>query len=528
MKSILKKIGCILVGSTVLSASITAAYALEKYGNINDFIDDDLIKNGNPDVYIVVGENAAALDVTSANKISAKIGTLTYSETIIEDESTVEYQIIGESESIDLLDGTDKLDSAGTEKSWILVTSADDDYADHFDDEEGNSFSYSGFSEADQTKSLGHFGYLLKVGDIDPENHFESDDDAAEIVFVRITDSNKNADSQIFDIGKDMVYASIVYPNQVSAFKLTKDLKEGYEIPFLGKKYRVVQIDEDDGIIYLGTASYDGTLEQGNYISSGEYQVVIGEILESGDEYSVEISILRNGNIIKEHTEILRSDKSFSVIAGDLGVTVHDVWTNAAADTGYADITICRSLTELELGEEYMNNWEVRAVTNTGGTIDFLKTYEDNTVGIALVYVGSDIEGITDGDRIKIADYVNLVFDDEDDLDKMVAEFKAERTVTTGSTGGTVISKSGEVPEILMDSEIELDKTDKNLILIGGPVANKLTKELQNEGKIDINNESPATASLIEGAANGNNVLVITGGDRYSTESAVLSLINLI
>lgn len=72
MKSILKKIGCILVGSTVLSASITAAYALEKYGNINDFIDDDLIKNGNPDVYIVVGENAAALDVTSANKISAK------------------------------------------------------------------------------------------------------------------------------------------------------------------------------------------------------------------------------------------------------------------------------------------------------------------------------------------------------------------------------------------------------------------------------------------------------------------------
>jgi S-layer protein (TIGR01564 family) len=79
-----------------------------------------------------------------------------------------------------------------------------------------------------------------------------------------------------------------------------------------------------------------------------------------------------------------------------------------------------------------------------------------------------------------------------------------------------------------MDSEIELDEADKNLILIGGPVANKLTKELQNESKIDIDNESPATASLIEGAANGNNVLVIAGGDRYSTESAVLSLINLI
>ena len=74
----------------------------------------------------------------------------------------------------------------------------------------------------------------------------------------------------------------------------------------------------------------------------------------------------------------------------------------------------------------------------------------------------------------------------------------------------------------------ELDEADKNLILIGGPVANKLTKELQNDGKIDIDNESPATAVLIEGAANGNNVLVVAGGDRYSTESAVLSIINLI
>jgi len=526
LKSVLKKIGCILFGSTLISTSITAVYALEKYGNVNDFLDDDLVKYGNPDVYIVVGENSAALDVTSANKISAKIGTLTYTETVVEDTTTIEYDIIGESESINLLDGTDRLDSVGTEESWILVAAEDNEYSDNFNDDEGNSFSYSGFSEADQTKSLGSFSYLLKVDDIDPKNHFGSDADATELVFIRITDSDTNANSQTFDIGKDMVYASIVYPNQV--FKLSKELQEGYEIPFLGDKYRIAKIDEDEGIIYLGTAYFDGTIEQNEYLSTGEYQVVLGEILENGDEYSVQISVLRNGNLIEEHTEILRSDKSFSFIAGSIGVTVHDVWLNTAANTGYADITICKSITELELGEEYIDNWEVRTVNNNGGTIDFLKTYEDNTVGIALVYTGSDIEGITDGDKIRIADYVKLVFDDEDDLDTMVAQFTAERTVTTGSTGGTLITQSGKVPEVILDSEIELDEADKNLILIGGPVANKLTKELQNDGKIDIDNESPATAVLIEGAANGNNVLVVAGGDRYSTESAVLSIINLI
>lgn len=527
LKSILKKIGCILFGSTLLSASVTAVYALEKYGNVNDFLDDDLVKNGNPDVYIVVGENSATPDVTSANKISAKIGTLTYTEKVVEDTSTTGYQIIGESESINLLDGTDKLDSAGTKKSWILVIGADDSYSDYFDDDEGNSFSYSEFSEADKTRSLGELGYLLKLYDIDPKNHFESDDDASELVFVRITDSDKNANSQTYNIEKDMVYVSIVYPNQISAFKLAKELEEGYEIPFLGDKYRIVKIDEDDDIIYLGTASYEGTIAHNEYISSGEYQVVLGEILENEDEYRVEISVLRNGNMIEEHTETLSSDKSFSFIAGKIGVTVHDVWLNTAADTGYADITICKSITELELGEEYIENWEIRAVVNNDGNIDFLKTYEDKTVGIALVYNGNDIERIKDGDRIEIADYVNLVFDDEDDLDKMIAEFTAEKTVTTGSTGGTLVTTSGKVPEVVLDSEIELDETDKNLILIGGPVANHLTKELQNKGKIDIDNESPATAVLVEGAANGNNVLVIAGGDRYSTESAVLSIMNL-
>ena len=122
--------------------------------------------------------------------------------------------------------------------------------------------------------------YLLKVDDIDPKNHFGSDADATELVFIRITDSDTNANSQTFDIGKDMVYASIVYPNQVSAFKLSKELQEGYEIPFLGDKYRIAKIDEDEGIIYLGTAYFDGTIEQNEYISTGEYQVVLGEILE--------------------------------------------------------------------------------------------------------------------------------------------------------------------------------------------------------------------------------------------------------
>ena len=80
-------------------------------------------------------------------------------------------------------------------------------------------------------------------------------------------------------------------------------------------------------------------------------------------------------------------------------------------------------------------------------------------------------------------------------------------------------------PIAKLDSEVTLDTADKNLILVGGPVVNKLAEALQTAGKITIDNESPATLAVVGDAANGNDVLVVAGGDRDATRAAALDLI---
>ncbi|HIP83989.1 MAG TPA: S-layer protein, partial [Methanothermococcus okinawensis] len=70
-----------------------------------------------------------------------------------------------------------------------------------------------------------------------------------------------------------------------------------------------------------------------------------------------------------------------------------------------------------------------------------------------------------------------------------------------------------------LDTEASLD-TDKYLILVGGPVVNKLTEELQKQGKINIDNNSPPTLVVVDGK-----ILVVAGGDRYKTRKAALELI---
>uniref|UniRef100_UPI000593A914 S-layer protein n=1 Tax=Methanothermococcus thermolithotrophicus TaxID=2186 RepID=UPI000593A914 len=83
-------------------------------------------------------------------------------------------------------------------------------------------------------------------------------------------------------------------------------------------------------------------------------------------------------------------------------------------------------------------------------------------------------------------------------------------------------------PIAKLDSEVSLDTADKNLILVGGPVVNALTKELVDAGKVAIDNKSPATLAAVQDAANGNDVLVVAGGDREATREAAKALLEMI
>uniref|UniRef100_UPI00355C9F34 S-layer protein n=1 Tax=Methanococcus voltae TaxID=2188 RepID=UPI00355C9F34 len=85
-----------------------------------------------------------------------------------------------------------------------------------------------------------------------------------------------------------------------------------------------------------------------------------------------------------------------------------------------------------------------------------------------------------------------------------------------------------KAPLAVLDTEVSLDAANKKLILVGGPVANALTKELADAGKIEMTVESPATLAVVAGAANGNDVLVVAGGDRAATAEAANALIEML
>ena len=88
--------------------------------------------------------------------------------------------------------------------------------------------------------------------------------------------------------------------------------------------------------------------------------------------------------------------------------------------------------------------------------------------------------------------------------------------------------KNKFTPIAKLDTEIDLLTADKNLILIGGPVANKLTKELVDEGLITIDNNSPPTIAVIKRVAAGHDVIIVAGGDREKTRRASIELFKYI
>lgn len=167
----------------------------------------------------------------------------------------------------------------------------------------------------------------------------------------------------------------------------------------------------------------------------------------------------------------------------------------------------------------------------------------DKVVGIALRYDGDKLDDLDSGDEVDILDYVKFKLDDEDSNDKLKVYFSMDKDVdATLNIGEKVKALNAEVklkdikanavepvsltaPIAKLDTEVSLDTADKNLVLVGGPVANKLTKELVDAGKLALDNNSPATIALIPDAANGHDVIVVAGGDREKTREAALELI---
>jgi S-layer protein (TIGR01564 family) len=304
-----------------------------------------------------------------------------------------------------------------------------------------------------------------------------------------------NDDGKSLTVDEDgVLYASIAYDDDNEDFqRATQVLKEGNRLPFLGEEYALVKLDTDDDIVYLGKEVFDGVLKEGDTYNIGDgYELKVVAILKSGDEYKISLQLMKDGKVVAEKFDKVSATSALKMIytPGNIGIVVNEAWENVGQDYGYGSTLITKDVIALELGEEYIPDWEVVTIekdTTTDNTKDSKMTLsddkitKDNTYGIGLQYVGDEEDNFKSGKAIKIAKYAELELDDEDKEDtKLNLFFSMDETKEATLAAGqkvTVLNSDITLSEVMadakapvafkaplavLDTEVSLDAANKN------------------------------------------------------------------
>jgi len=159
-----------------------------------------------------------------------------------------------------------------------------------------------------------------------------------------------------------------------------------------------------------------------------------------------------------------------------------------------------KTLNEVKLEEAGYSDWDING---NGGDP------EDKDFIVAYAYIClKEKEGVVKEEELKVGDDVL-------DTDYKVA----------GIYGDVVTLKPITSPITVMDYEVDMEDPGANLILIGGPVANSLTKYLveQNISQVDWYN-SPGDIEYIQDALGGYDVVIVAGATRDETKVAAEAL----
>ncbi|NJE75670.1 S-layer protein [Thermococcus sp. ES12] len=159
-----------------------------------------------------------------------------------------------------------------------------------------------------------------------------------------------------------------------------------------------------------------------------------------------------------------------------------------------------------KLNEKWL---EDQGYNSTNADIDNDGTIEDKDFYVAYAYIClKEKEGKVVEKELKVGD------------DVLDTDYKVE-----GIYGDVTMLKPLTAPITVMDYEVSMEDPGANLILIGGPVANSLTKWLveQNISKVDWYN-SPGDIEYIQDALGGYDVVIVAGATRDETKVAAEAL----
>lgn len=316
-------------------------------------------------------------------------------------------------------------------------------------------------------------------------------------------------------------YKKVEYEESLKTYDI------GKEITFLGKTYTILEYDKNS--ILLGNKVKDVIVKDKNPQFECEgYEVVLEAMNGNGE---LMINILKNNESIDRP----KISKGEYYKIKDSNVFMYYNGTEKSNKYDYFYFEIYDAL-KLEDGEKFDINNDFKVFLDDKNIILRYGNPEELPENFELLNYKVSVDNIEEDGSIV---YFNVRFTNnyEVEMDEDTKYF-GNNIFAVKKDDEIKLYKGGKQYDKIIDyqgSKVLLDddilKTNSDLILIGGPVSNKLTKEIENYLKISVDNENPGknkgVIQLIDNPYNPKNkILVLAGSDRNGTKACVLALID--
>lgn len=312
---------------------------------------------------------------------------------------------------------------------------------------------------------------------------------------------------------------------------LTK-LNNNSEIILLGKKYNILERKNNKITLYNtlnNISTTNGSFRYKNY--------TINLTIMSIDGNTLFVNIYdENNNLIKYGIQLNRGEMCY---LDDLGIGLLFENETQLLKKSRFYFKVGDIITLKDGGDFLLNNSFKVDLSND--TIKLIYKHPENLNNYFTIF-GFNIKVINGFNMSKFfeIEYIKNYFIYGTDIDNLL-DIGDNTFLIKKDNGKISIFKDGKEFEdifkeyytpnsVLLDSENILN-TSNNIILIGGPVSNKLTKNISKYLKVPITNDFPGrNMGVIQVIKNPYNpdykIMVIAGSDRNGTKACVLSVIN--
>ncbi|WP_461866963.1 S-layer protein [Thermococcus sp.] len=592
-----KKIAALAVGAAMIGATLGMASAggtLVKDDSAN-IPKDFFVKNGEPNVKIVIGTQAAAQDVAGAADIAVALGSLLYTEKEVTEATLKDLSVVVKKDVTHVGDipvysnyykYTDTTPTAEkweelTENYWYNGAAYSTDYSGWV----SNNFPYdlatvSQQAEIDVGKNSYKVAWNFVIDKIrfldDKGKEWNVSHDYPPTSGKVIMDIPKNAFKIVMhyvvynwtktETKTDDVWGTTETKSEwkLSDMNLTSDgytasdvvvdgVGVGDTIQVIDKKFNIIDIGTDnDGDFIKAGETAEAWILSNSSKTFGDYQVSIVDIDMISKEILVEVKNLKTG----ESEQNVLSDTSANVpfLNDQVEITVEGVFTGL--NILKAKLKVVYNIQKIYDGDK-ISGWVVdwtgvnaTAKTLKGVVLEYPNEIKGSVLNIntpSLKYkisykVDKETKDVDDDDVNELAVDIYLSVDYAEPKYKYydLSDVLEDYTVDLGKTKATIEGiKTVEIvppasPITELDVNVKLSDVDSNLILVGGPVVNKVTEALAdalgvpkdyNGWKSEIGEGNGVIVYKAEcGDINGYGVVLVAGTDRDGTQVAAEAL----